>query len=566
MPPLPRYHRTVKFAVPGLAALYAAVFGFYTCLQHERFRTSAYDLGTFDQGIWLAGQGGDLFVTVRGLHLLGDHVRLFSFVLAPLYWAWDDVKALLVLQSVVIAAGAFFLGRLASRELPGRPAVVLALVAGYLLHPAVQNLNLDHAHPDAFASTFLLASLDYLRAGRLLPFSIAAALAMSCKEDVPLVFVALGLVLMLDPRQRRLGAVLAAAAGAWFALCIGVILPAFNGVGFFRTGSRGFFAGLGSHGADPAWLLARLWRPESGEYLFSLGVPNLFLFLLSPLAVVPALPALAANLLSDASYPRDLFYHYQTSILPFLYLATIDSLARIDRARGGAAPADSGGAPRWRGAVMLAVPALLLAVAVGANLRWSRFPLPEAPSKVREAVASLRNDHRIARLHRLMDRIPADAVVSAHYTLVPHLSHRRGIYLFPNPFEVREWGIAGENPHDPVSVDYILVQDVWGHERATPAAAAIAERYGLEPIERDNRVALYGRPQPAAGATCGDWNGDGRLDADDQRRIGEAVLRSWPCPLHVCDADGDGVVRASDVLRIGKRVGDPAAPLDCPPR
>lgn len=569
MPLLPRYQRSVRFAVPGLAALYAAVLGFYTCVQHERFRTFAYDLGTFDQGIWLAGQGGDLFVTVRGLHLLGDHVRLFSFVLAPLYWAWDDVRALLVLQSVAIAAGAFFVGRLASRELPGRPALVLALVAGYLLHPAVQNLNLDHAHPDAFASTFLLASLDYLRAGRLLPFSIAAALAMSCKEDVPLVFVALGLALMLDPRRRRLGAVLVAVAGAYFALCIGVILPAFNGVGFFRTESRGFFAGLGSHGADPSWLFGRLFRVESGEYLFSLGAPNLFLFLFSPLSVVPALPALAANLLSDASYPRDLLYHYQTSILPFLYLGTIDSLARFDRVRRGEAPPAGAGGLRgsgWRGAAPVVLPLLMLSACLAANAAWSRLPLLESPAKIRDAVASLRGDHRIARLNRLVDRIPADAVVSAHYTLVPHLSHRRGIYLFPNPFEVREWGIAGENPHDPESVEYIFVQDAWGHESTTPMAAEIAERYGLEPVERDNRVALYGRPQPAGSASCGDWNGDGRIDAGDQRRIGEAVLRSRVCPLHVCDADGDGAVRTADVLRVGKRVGDPAAPLDCPPR
>ncbi|MFN2375210.1 MAG: DUF2079 domain-containing protein [Candidatus Binatia bacterium] len=564
---LPRYHRTVKFAVLALAALHAAVFGFYTCLQHERFRTFAYDLGTFDQGIWLAGQGGDLFVTVRGLHLLGDHVRLFSFVLAPLYWAWDDVRALLVLQSVVIAAGAFFLARLASRELPGRPWLVLALVAGYLLHPAVQNLNLDHAHPDAFATTLLLACLDFLRAGRLLPFSIAAALAMSCKEDVPLVFVALGFALMLDPRQRRVGAVLAAVAGTYFAMCIGVILPAFNGVGFFRTGSRGFFAGLGSHAMDPSWLLARLFRPESADYLFSLGAPNLFLFLLSPLSAVPALPALAANLLSDASYPRDLHYHYQTSILPFLYLATIDTLARFQRARDDEKPqASDGRGSRWSSALLFALPALLFAAALAANARWSRLPLPEVPAKIREAAASLKSDQRIARLHRLVDGIPADAVVSAHYTLVPHLSHRRGIYLFPNPFEVSEWGIAGEHPHDPESVDYIFVQDALGHERATPMAATIAERYGLEPIERDNWVALYARPLPAADATCGDWDGDGSIDAEDQRRIGAAVLRSRGCPLHVCDADGDGAVRAADVMRIGKRVGDPAAMLRCPPR
>jgi uncharacterized membrane protein len=196
--------RHARRALAVMAGVYVLYFSAYTCLWHMNFNTYAYDLGTVDQGVWLAGHSRDLFVTVRGLHLLGDHVRPFSFVLAPLYWLWDDVRMLLIAQTVAIAAGVLFVYLLARRELGERHLLVLALCASYLLNPAVQNLNLDHVHPDAFASTFILASVYFLRVSRLVPFWITAALAMSCKEDVPFVYMALGVILIVRGR-RTLG-------------------------------------------------------------------------------------------------------------------------------------------------------------------------------------------------------------------------------------------------------------------------------------------------------------------------------------------------------------------------
>jgi hypothetical protein len=40
----------------------------------------------------------------------------------------------------------------------------------------------------------------------------------------------------------------------------------------------------------------------------------------------------------------------------------------------------------------------------------------------------------------MVKKIPVAASVSAQSTLIPHLSHRRSIYTFPNPFFQRGWG------------------------------------------------------------------------------------------------------------------------------
>jgi hypothetical protein len=40
---------------------------------------------------------------------------------------------------------------------------------------------------------------------------------------------------------------------------------------------------------------------------------------------------------------------------------------------------------------------------------------------------------------------------------VPHLAHRRQIYLFPNPWQAFYWGSAGENQHDPADIDWLVI-------------------------------------------------------------------------------------------------------------
>jgi hypothetical protein len=40
---------------------------------------------------------------------------------------------------------------------------------------------------------------------------------------------------------------------------------------------------------------------------------------------------------------------------------------------------------------------------------------------------------------------------------VPHLTHRVHIYEFPNPWVPTNWGANGENPPDPGTADYLVL-------------------------------------------------------------------------------------------------------------
>jgi len=159
-------------------------------------------------------------------------------------------------------------------------------------------------------------------------------------------------------------------------------------------------------------------------------------------------------------------------------------------------------------------------------------------------------------------------VVSAHYSLVPQISHRRFIYLFPNPFTASNWGIEGERMHDPDTVEFVVVRNIPGRDQAIATFESMADSQDFERVDGDRDFALYQRrslvpPSPRAG--CGDWNGDGRVAADDVRVVADAILRKRDCPRRVCDADGDGVLGPSDSLRLHKRSRGDDVPLACPP-
>ncbi|MGH9042272.1 MAG: DUF2079 domain-containing protein, partial [Acidimicrobiia bacterium] len=94
------------WALLGMVGVWAAVFGRLAYLRHDRFGSQSFDIAIFDQAIWLISRGGDLFITVRGLELLGHHANFGLFLLAPFYWLGAGPHFLNLLQVASLALGA----------------------------------------------------------------------------------------------------------------------------------------------------------------------------------------------------------------------------------------------------------------------------------------------------------------------------------------------------------------------------------------------------------------------------------------------------------------------------
>ena len=96
---------------------------------------------------------------------------------------------------------------------------------------------------------------------------------------------------------------------------------------------------------------------------------------------------------------------------------------------------------------------VLLGCAYVSNVAWSPSPL----STPNYAVWSTPNA-RHESLRKALSLVPDDASVSASYQLLPHLSHRREVYDWPNPFWAAVWG-NDDCAHlpDPTTVDYVVL-------------------------------------------------------------------------------------------------------------
>lgn len=399
---------------------YAAVFVGLTFRLYDRFATASYDLAIFDQAAWLISRGHSpfdpIFVTVRGLPLLADHFSLILYLLAPLYWIWPSAKMLLLAQTLALALGALPLYALARKRLGSAPWALL-LAAAYLLYPALEWSGTFEFHPDTFATPLLLAAFWFLECRRWPAYFLCLALALMTKETVGLTVLAVGVYALRTDRRIGVTTLILGVAGMAAAL---LTVRAFN-----HGAPSAFFALYGPDGVGPDGLLRmacthpllfwhRLATVGNGVYVFQLLYPLAFLPFLAPEVLVLALPALLLNLLSARPVMHTVQHQYTATLTPLLLLA---ALAGAERARRWG--------NRWTPLLLAGVigVGLISAQDQGPLFAWRQWLSPGLPAVAAQEAGAL------------LDRIPADASVSASVSLLPHLDHRRLAYAFPNPFE-----------------------------------------------------------------------------------------------------------------------------------
>jgi uncharacterized membrane protein len=166
-----------------------------------------------DQAIWNTSRGSFVEATENDIQStrLTDHVEPIFILISPIFWIWDDVRALLLLQVVAVAIGAFPLYALALEKLnqllsPAdrsriwlrdpveqltRP-LALALAVAYLLAPQLQAAVLTEFHAIPLAVPLILWAFWAVEFHRWGQFAVAALLVTSVKEEAALLGAGLG--------------------------------------------------------------------------------------------------------------------------------------------------------------------------------------------------------------------------------------------------------------------------------------------------------------------------------------------------------------------------------------
>jgi uncharacterized membrane protein len=440
-------------------AVYVLVMGFIVVTRHLTFQTHALDLGYYVQVVWSIARGHGAYVTLPPMHAWGDHFSPVLYLLAPLGWLWPGGTALLVTQTLILAAGAVALyryaaGRLAPRPDAGRLAAGLALL--YLVNPSLHGVNVRDIHPQAFTIPLVIAAALAFDTQRYGWCAAALALIFAGREDCAVAVLGFGVWLALARGRRRVGALVAVLAVAVLFADVTWVMPYFRGSPYPHLNR---YQHLGASLGDILVTLPfRPWRwlavvvtAKKLVYLLAMLAPFAFLPLLAPRTLAAALPGLALNLMSLDPVLVNYRSQYVSLVLPFLALAAVDGYRRLG------AWADARPRPRLTAPGALLAFAFLAAVALTARTvndlavpRW----MPTAEQR---------------ELRRLLPRIPPDAAVSTNERLVPHLATRREVYIFP---------VLGE-----LSA-YVLERDAVVARASLPAHRPVARAGGFVLLRR----------------------------------------------------------------------------------
>jgi uncharacterized membrane protein len=464
---VPVHVRGAAWLLAAMIASYVLVFGCLTWSQQANFGTFAFDMGIYDQGIWLLSRFKTPFLTVRGLNYFGHHVNLITLLFVPFYWLGAGPKFLYLAETIILGLGALPIWLLA-RDRFANPWSALVPAGVFLLYPSLQWINWWHFHPDALIVTPLIFSWWLASRRKWGWFALAVATTLSCKEDAALAVFMMGfLIVVQNLRTLRqastessgragliAGLITVGSSVIWWFICTKLIIPfANNGVGpFYGNLFPGFGSGvidiIGGILRNPGILWDAATRHDCLVYYLKLIVPVAGLCLLSPVTLI-GLPQLMVNVISAHGYTHDIKYHYSAIVSAAVLMGTVDALGRLSKRKvwllfGGVV---------WIRVWLFFGGIVLISATLWANREWSPSPLGKS---FRSGIWAAPHEKHPA-VRAALDLVPPEATVTATYYIVPHLTHRQRIYEFPNPFVTANWGVAGEHPGNSEEVQYLVL-------------------------------------------------------------------------------------------------------------
>ena len=451
---------------------FSTFFIVYLVLKQNAYLTHAEDLGIMDQAVWNTLHGSILHQTIcntigdvncvgpSGISRLAIHFEPILFPISLFYFLFPSPNTLIVLQTLIVASGAFpafWLARLRLRN----DWIAAAIALLYLLYPAQQEATIYDFHAVTLTAAFLLYMLYFMYTRRTVWVFVFAILAMACKAEIPILVALFGLGSIIFQLRWRSGLALVGLALLWTGAGLLVVHLA-SPVGHSPLTARYTYLG----NSATAIILYILRHPTSIikqhvlesqhlYYLRTLFTPSGYLVIFSPWVLVLAASTLALNLLSSDPQMYSGLYQYSAEIVPVLIFATIESLALIAwlarkiRAAivsretatidANTSSTDSAVVPRRVGSTRFASlptqirPRILLLAVLTMYILFSvlRADYANGIMPLSQGFQWPAASAHTALAKTFIQKIPATASVSAQSSLVPHISHRRDVYLFP---------------------------------------------------------------------------------------------------------------------------------------
>jgi uncharacterized membrane protein len=406
--------------VPWLIAL--AVFAVYvpiSVFRYLRLDPTSWDLGIFTEYVKQYAHLHAPIVDIRGAgyNLLGDHFHPIVALIAPFFRLFPSPVTLLVAQALLAAVSVVPVSRAAADKLgtgAGR-----AIGAAYGFSWGLQQMVDYDFHEIAFAVPLLACSLSALIRGRTRAAVWWALPLVLVKEDQGFTLAAIGIIMAIVYKKRGAGLFVAAWGLAWSFLAITVIIPHFSPTHqYLYWSDGGAVSPVGGHFSSSA-LISQLTAGSSTKLptLALILLPTAFLALRSPL-VLAALPSLLLRFVGTNSSYWGTAWHYNATVMPIVFIAAIDGIARIRAAGTGREPGRFARPLERHGAAAMLAIAAALAFQFPLSYLWT-------PS-------TYTIDPHVAAAQAAMARVPDGAMVATDLDLLAPLAARTDTFWLGN--------------------------------------------------------------------------------------------------------------------------------------
>lgn len=378
-----------------LTVLYSAL----SILRHNHFDSGGFDLGLYDQSVWQYSKFLWPYNTVKERFILGDHLALTMPLIAPMFWVINDVRVLFVIQAAWLclsSVGIFLIARL--RKFSDSVALAVAII--YSLFYGIQFAVYFDFHPVTLGVGLLVWVAYFLEASKKKLLVISIALLLLTQENMGIALASLGFIYIFHKKFRKQGLL-------FILIGIPVSIMAAKIVSHLSPGGFQYWPQI-SH--NPVEIVREFFdSPEKKQvWLYSFSWFS-FLPLLSPGAVLAVLLDLAQYFVTGPEFARmwSPYMHHRAILAPLLALGTIDALGVLRTRR-----------------INVRYIAVLFVLTACVQQYTFHFALNKLTKR-----AYWQEEQWMRDNENLVQEIPEDYSVASQQNLIPHLSHRKEIYL-----------------------------------------------------------------------------------------------------------------------------------------
>jgi uncharacterized membrane protein len=380
------------------------------------------------QTVWNTGHGNFFVLTGEDgtVSRFSIHADLILILLAPLYYIWENVRILLITQSLLLALGAIPV-YLLSKKLLKSIYASFVFVGVYLLHPSLEWANIYDFHTITIAIPLLLSTFYFAYIKKWKLFTLFAMLSLLCREDIGLIIAGLGVIMFFLLHEKIKGLITVIIGGGWFSFMAAFVIPHFSKgdtgwlTTFYQYGSvdsYNFFTTLQNVFAKGG---ALLFTSYALHYYISILKPFAFLPLLGLPFILPSMPPISVNVLSQKNIMVSTILHYEAGIIPFFLIASIfgfffffSLIKKIPYTK------------RHYQVIFISLLSLLVLYILRDN--YANDPLPISPNCFCQIYNVTTADNQFSNL---LGTIPRNAIISASPEIRAHLTRRVDSYVLP---------------------------------------------------------------------------------------------------------------------------------------